>query len=137
MAAVKAAAKTKVEKKVKKVKTKVSNGIGHILATFNNTIVTITDEQGNVLVSSTPAKVGFKNSKKRTAYAATKAAVAAGSSAIEKYSLKEIKVHVKGAGVGRNAAIKGLSTAGLAITMLVDLTRTPHNGCRPARKPRK
>lgn len=125
------------KKKSKKVKAKVAAGLAHINASFNNTIVTLSDEQGNVLVSFSPAKVGFKNSKKRTAYAATKAAVAAGSAAVEKYSLKDVKVYVKGAGVGRNAAIKGLSSAGLNITMLADITRTPHNGCRPPRKPRK
>lgn len=125
------------KKKSKKAKIKVPTGFAHILASFNNTIVTLTDESGNALTSSSPAKVGFKNSKKRTAYAATKAALAAGTSAVEKYGLKDIKVFVKGAGVGRNAAIKGLSTAGLNITMLADITRTPHNGCRPPRKPRK
>lgn len=134
----KTSTKAKTEKKKsKKVRAKVPVGIANILASFNNTIITLSDEQGNVLVSFTPAKVGFKNSKKRTAFAATKAAVAAGTSAVEKYSLKDIKVFVKGAGVGRNAAIKGLSSAGLNITMLADITRTPHNGCRPARKPRK
>lgn len=133
-----AATKPQVEKKSKKkAKIKVAVGVANISATFNNTIVTIADEQGNVLVSYTPAKVGFKNSKKRTAYAATKAAVAAGSSAVEKYGLKDVKVFVKGAGVGRNAAIKGLASAGLNVTLLADITRTPHNGCRPARKPRK
>ncbi len=129
--------KTKTEKKPKKAVIKVPTGIANILATFNNTIITLSDEAGNVLSSVSPAKVGFKNSKKRTAYAATKAAVAAGTAAIEKYALKDIKVFVKGAGVGRNAAIKGLSSAGLNVTLLADITRTPHNGCRPPRKPKK
>jgi len=132
----KAADKAKV-KKVKKAAVKVPSGVANILATFNNTLITISDEQGNVLSSVSPAKVGFKNSKKRTAYAATKAAVAAGTAAIEKYALKDVKVFVKGAGVGRNAAIKGLSSAGLNVTLLADITRTPHNGCRAPRKPKK
>lgn len=131
--------KTKAEavKKVKKAKVKVLAGEAHILATFTNTIVTLTDEKGNALVQYTPARVGFKNSKKKTAYAATKAASAAAAEAIDKYGLKDVKVYVKGAGVGRNAAVKGLAAAGLSVTLLADMTRTPHNGCRPPRKPRK
>ncbi len=124
-------------KKVKKAKVKVTSGEAHILATFNNTIVSITDEQGNALVQYTPGRVGFKNSKKKTAYAATRAASAAATEAIDKYGLREVKVYVKGAGVGRNAAVKGLASAGLVVNLLADVTRTPHNGCRPPRKPRK
>jgi small subunit ribosomal protein S11 len=126
-----------VVKKPKKAKIKVLTGEAHILATFNNTLVTLTDETGNSLVQYSPARVGFKNSKKKTAYAATKAASAAAAEAMEKYGLREVKVFVKGAGVGRNAAVKGLAAAGLALTLLADVTRTPHNGCRPPRKPRK
>lgn len=129
-------AKTTV-KKVKKAKVKVNAGEAHILATFTNTIVTLTDETGNALVQYSPSRVGFKNSKKKTAYAATRAATAAATEAIEKYGLKEVKVYVKGAGVGRNAAVKGLAAAGLSVTLLADVTKTPHNGCRPPRKPRK
>lgn len=128
---------TTVVKKAKKAKVKVLAGEAHILATFNNTVVTLTDETGNTLVQYTPARVGFKNSKKKTPYAATKAAFAAASEAIDKYGLREVKVYVKGAGVGRNAAVKGLASAGLSVTLLADMTRTPHNGCRPPRKPRK
>lgn len=126
-----------VVKKSKKAKVKVLAGEAHILATFNNTVVTLTDESGNALVQYTPARVGFKNSKKKTPYAATKAAFAAATEAIDKYGLREVKVFVKGAGVGRNAAVKGLASAGLSVTLLADMTRTPHNGCRPPRKPRK
>lgn len=126
-----------VVKKAKKSKVKVLTGQAHILATFNNTIISLTDDQGNALVQYTPARVGFKNSKKKTAYAATRAASAAGAEAIEKYGLREVKVYVKGAGVGRNAAVKGLALSGLEVTLLADVTRTPHNGCRPPRKPRK
>lgn len=132
-----AAATAKVAKKTKKTKVKVTSGEAHILATFTNTIVTLTDEQGNALVQYTPSRVGFKNSKKKTAYAATRAAAAAAADAIDKYGLREVKVYVRGAGVGRNAAVKGLASAGLAVTLLADVTRTPHNGCRPPRKPRK
>ena len=128
---------TTVVKKTKKAKVKVLAGEAHILATFNNTVITLTDENGNALVQYTPARVGFKNSKKKTPYAATKAATAAATEAIDKYGLREVKVYVKGAGVGRNAAVKGLATAGLSVTLLADMTRTPHNGCRPPRKPRK
>jgi len=132
-----AKAKTSKKSKKKKAKRKVFSGIAHVLATFNNTIVTITDEEGNTLVTYSPPRVGFKNAKKRTAYAATQAALNAGAAAMEKYGLQEVKVYVKGAGIGRNAAIKGLVSAGLRITMLADVTRTPHNGCRPKKKPRK
>lgn len=124
-------------KKTKSKKRKVFKGIAHVLATFNNTIITITDEEGNALVTYSPARVGFKNAKKRTAYAATKAAMAAAAAAMDNYGLKEVKVYVKGAGIGRNAAIKGIASAGLKVTMLVDVTKTPHNGCRPKKKPRK
>lgn len=124
-------------KKTKKAKIKVLTGEAHILATFTNTIISLTDDNGNALVQYSPARVGFKNSKKKTAYAATRAASAAAAEAIEKYGLREVKVYVKGAGVGRNAAVKGLASAGLEVTLLADVTRTPHNGCRPPRKPRK
>ncbi len=130
-------AKAKKTVKKKKNKRKVLKGIVHILATFNNTIVTITDEEGATLVSYSPPRVGFKNAKKRTAYAATQAAINAAAAAMDKYGLQEVKVYVKGAGIGRNAAIKGLVTAGLKVTMLADVTKTPHNGCRPKKKPRK
>jgi len=125
------------KKKTKKVKIKVTSGAAHILASFNNTIITLTDDSGNALVTYSPNRVGFKNSKKKTAYAATRAASAAATEAMEKYGLQEIKVFVKGAGVGRNAAVKGLASAGLQVTAITDITRTPHNGCRPPRKPKK
>lgn len=137
MAATKPKTTDKAKAKSKKAKIKVPAGLAHIFATFNNTIITITDEEGKALVSYSPAKVGFKNSKKRTPFAATRAALMAGQVAIEKYGLKDVKVYVKGAGVGRNAAIKGLSSAGLNVTLLADITTVPHNGNRPPRKPRK
>ena len=137
-AATEAAGQAKAAVKVdKKKKRRVDEGLAVISASFNNTIVTITQENGDQLVQYSPARVGFKNSKKKTAYAATKAAFAAAAEAIEKHGLKDVKVYVKGAGVGRNAAVKGLASAGLNVTLLADVTRAPHNGCRPPRKPRK
>jgi len=134
MAAKKAVKKTKKSRKAKK---KTSVGHAYVLATFNNTIISITRENGDALVQYSPSRVGFKNSKKKTGYAATKAAFAAAAEAMDKYGLKEVKVYLKGAGVGRNAAIKGLASAGLSITLLADVTKAPHNGCRPPKRPRK
>lgn len=129
--------KTKTKVKSKKQKKKVTEGIAHILATFNNTMITITDLKGNTLVIMSPGHIGFKGSKKRTVFAATKAGEAAGLKAIEKYKMEQLKAYIKGAGMGRNAAVKGLASSGLRVTMIADVTKTPHNGCRPKRKPRK
>lgn len=126
------------EKKVKKSgKRTVQAGIATIQSTFNNTIITLADEQGNTLVQGSPSVVGFKGAKRSTAFAATKAAIKAGEDAVKKFGLKEVKVFIKGPGAGRNAAVKGLDSAGLRITMLIDRTPIPHNGCRPRRKPNK
>ncbi len=108
----------------------------YIEASFNNTIVTITDVEGNTLSSSSPGVVGFKGTKKSTAFAATKAAQDAVTKA-QKYGVREAKVYIKGPGPGRNAAVKGLDTGGLRITLISDLTSTPHNGCRPKNRPKK
>ena len=124
---------TKAKKKAKK---KVPSGIAKIQATFNNTIITITDLEGGVLVQGSPCTVGFKGSKKSTAFAATIAAKEAATTAMKKYGMSEVKVFIKGPGSGRNAAVKGLDSAGLRITSLADRTPIPHNGCRP-RKPRR
>ena len=121
----------------KKTKKNISNGVVTVLATFNNTIISIADENGEVLVQGSPTVVGFKGSRKSTAFAATKAAVDAAQKAIKKYGLKEVKVVLKGPGAGRNAAVKGLDSAGLKITTLADRTPLPHNGCRPRKAPRK
>jgi len=134
--------KEKTEEKVKVVKKKggkkvVPSGIASIQTTFNNTIVTISDEQGNVLVQASPSVVGFKGAKRSTAFAATKAGLLAGENAVKKFGMKEIKVYIKGPGAGRNAAVKGLDSAGLKVTQLVDRTPIPHNGCRPRKAPRK
>jgi small subunit ribosomal protein S11 len=127
-------ATTKVKKDKKR---KVTSGIATIQATFNNTIISITDENGEVLVQSSPPVVGFKGARRSTAFAATKAAVDAADKAIKKYGIREVKVVVKGPGAGRNAAVKGLDSAGLKITTLSDNTPIPHNGCRPRKAPRK
>ncbi len=121
----------------KKTKRNVSSGVATIWATFNNTIISIADENGEVLVQGSPAVVGFKGSRKSTAFAATKAAIDTAQKAIKKYGLKEVKVILKGPGAGRNAAVKGLDSAGLKITMLIDKTPIPHNGCRSRKMPRR
>jgi small subunit ribosomal protein S11 len=130
-----AKAKKKVKSK-KAIKSKVQKGMAMITATFNNTIITLTDEEGNTLVQGSPAVVGFGGARRSTAFAATKAAQDSAEKAIKKYGLKEVKVFVKGAGSGRNAAVKGLDAAGLRITYLADKTPIPHNGCRPRKAPR-
>jgi len=121
----------------KKSKRNVSSGVATIWATFDNTIISIADENGEVLVQGSPAVVGFKGSRKSTAFAATKAAIDTAQKAIKKYGLKEVKVILKGPGAGRNAAVKGLDSAGLKITTLADRTPLPHNGCRPRKAPRR
>ena len=123
--------------KKRKGKITVREGIVNILATYNNTFITISNNKGNVLIQYTPAKLGFKNTKKRTAYAATQAAIAAGQLAKEKFGLETVKVLVKGVGMGRNPAIKGLASSGLNIKMIVDTSKPPFNGPRPRKKPRK
>ncbi|MCC7289939.1 30S ribosomal protein S11 [bacterium] len=125
-------------KKVKKTtKRTVPNGIVSVQSTFNNTIITISDEEGKVLVQGSPANVGFKGARRSTAFAATKAAMYAGDIAVKKYGVKEVKAFLKGPGAGRNAAIKGLDSAGIRVTLLIDRTPLPHNGCRPRKAPRK
>jgi len=119
---------------VKVVKAKgsknVSQGIAHVLATFNNTIVSITDQRGAVLGASSAGKVGFKGSRKSTAYAAQLVAQDAARQAMG-HGLKEVEVRVKGPGAGRESAIRALQAIGLEITVIKDVTPVPHNGCRP------
>ena len=110
-------------------------GIAHVLATFNNTNVTITDRQGNVLSWSSSGASGFHGSRKSTPYAAQIAATNAAKKAIE-MGLKEVEVWVKGPGQGRESAIRSLQQAGLAITAIKDVTPIPHNGCRPPKRRR-
>lgn len=126
--------KAKTAKKTKKV---VTSGMASIQSTFNNTIITLTDENGEVLGQGSPSMVGFKGSRRSTAFAATKAAMEVAERVIKKFGLKEVKVFIKGPGAGRNSAVKGLDSAGLKVTMLVDRTPIPHNGCRARKLPRK
>jgi len=130
-------AKSKKKNKSKKVaKKRVEKGMAMIQATFNNTIITLTDEEGNALIQGSPSVVGFGGARRSTAFAATKAAQDIAEKAKKRFGLKEVKVFVKGAGSGRSAAVKGLDAAGLRITYLADRTPIPHNGCRPRKPPR-
>jgi small subunit ribosomal protein S11 len=113
----------------------VHNGIAHILATFNNTIVTITDMRGNVIGWSSAGKVGFKGSRKSTAYAAQMVAQDASRQAMG-HGLKEVEVLVKGPGAGRESAVRALQAIGLELTVIRDVTPVPHNGCRPPKQRR-
>ena len=119
----------------KKVKKNIPSGIAHIQATFNNTIVTITDMEGNVLAWSSAGANGFKGSKKGTPFAAGQAAVEAANRAKE-HGIKSLDVRVKGPGSGRESAIRSLSTAGIEIKSIKDVTPIPHNGCRPRKRRR-
>jgi small subunit ribosomal protein S11 len=119
----------------KKVKKTVSDGIAHIYATFNNTIVTITDRQGNTLSWATSGGSGFRGSRKSTPFAAQVAAERAGTAAQE-YGLKNLEVLVRGPGPGRESAVRALNNAGFKILNISDITPIPHNGCRPPKKRR-
>jgi small subunit ribosomal protein S11 len=124
--------KKPVKKKFKKAE---ATGIAHIQATFNNTIVTITDTRGNVIAWSSAGKSGFKGSKKSTPFAAGIAADATAKIALES-GVKRVEVWVKGPGAGREAAIRSLQSAGLEVTSIRDVTPIPHNGCRPPKRRR-
>jgi small subunit ribosomal protein S11 len=113
----------------------VHNGIAHVLATFNNTIVTITDLKGNVIGWSSAGKVGFKGSRKSTAYAAQMVAQDASRQAMG-HGLKEVEVLVRGPGAGRESAVRALQAIGLDLTVIRDVTPVPHNGCRPPKQRR-
>ncbi|WP_020561299.1 30S ribosomal protein S11 [Thiofilum flexile] len=119
----------------KKVKKTVTDGVAHIFASFNNTIVTITDRQGNTLSWATAGGSGFRGSRKSTPFAAQVAAERAGNAAKE-YGLKNLDVEVKGPGPGRESAVRSLNNAGYKITNITDVTPIPHNGCRPPKKRR-
>jgi small subunit ribosomal protein S11 len=113
----------------------VHSGVAHVLATFNNTIVTITDLKGNVIGWSSAGKVGFKGSRKSTAYAAQMVAQDASRQAMG-HGLKEVEVLVKGPGAGRESAVRALQAIGLDLTVIRDVTPVPHNGCRPPKQRR-
>ncbi|HIF29389.1 MAG: 30S ribosomal protein S11 [bacterium] len=120
----------------KKNKKKINpNGIVHIKATFNNTNITITDENGNVIAWATAGKAGFKGSRKNTAYAATIASEKVASEVVS-MGLASVAVRVKGPGAGRESAIRALSSAGLQVKSIADVTPLPHNGCRPKKQRR-
>ena len=125
----------KVVKAKRRVKKNVPYGVAHIHATFNNTIVTITDPDGNVISWSSAGALGFKGSRKSTPFAAQMAAEAAGKAAMD-LGVNKVEVTVKGPGQGREAAIRSLAVAGLEITAISDVTPVPHNGCRPPKRPR-
>ncbi|MEW5791207.1 MAG: 30S ribosomal protein S11 [Pseudomonadota bacterium] len=119
----------------KRVKKNVADGVAHIYASFNNTIVTISDRQGNVLAWATAGGSGFRGSRKSTPFAAQVAAEAAGRKAQE-FGVKNLDVEVKGPGPGRESAVRALNTAGFKVNSIRDVTPIPHNGCRPPKKRR-
>ena len=119
----------------KRVKKQVSDGIAHVHASFNNTIITITDRQGNALSWATSGGSGFRGSRKSTPYAAQVAAEKAGEAAKD-FGLKNLEVLVKGPGPGRESSIRALNAIGYKITNITDVTPIPHNGCRPPKKRR-
>lgn len=121
--------------KTKKEKKNIASGVVHIQASFNNTIVTITDTAGNVITWSSAGNLGFKGSRKSTPYAAQVAAAAAAKKAME-HGMRQIDVYVKGPGAGRESAIRSLQAAGLEINLIKDVTPVPHNGCRPPKRRR-
>jgi small subunit ribosomal protein S11 len=121
--------------KKKKVKRSVAKGIAHVKATFNNTVITITDPQGNVLCADSAGTIGFKGSRKSTPFAAQRAAEACADKAM-KMGMREVEVRVKGPGSGRESAITALQAAGLKVTAIEDVTPIPHNGCRPRKRRR-
>jgi small subunit ribosomal protein S11 len=126
---------TGTPKAKKRVKKSVAEGIAHIQASFNNTIITISDRQGNVLTWATAGGAGFKGSRKSTPFAAQVAADKAGRAAQE-YGVKALEVHVKGPGPGRDSAVRALHALGYEISNIIDVTPLPHNGCRPAKRRR-
>ncbi|MBE6127217.1 MAG: 30S ribosomal protein S11 [Erysipelotrichaceae bacterium] len=119
----------------KKIKRSYTKGVAHIHATFNNTIVTITDVQGNVIAWSSAGALGYKGAKKSTPFAAQLAAEAAAKTAFDQ-GLRTVDVEVKGPGAGRESAVRALTVAGLQVTSIEDTTPIPHNGCRPPKRPR-
>ena len=123
---------TKTRKKVKRT---VIDGMAHIHASFNNTIITITDRQGNALTWATAGGSGFRGSRKSTPFAAQIASQKAGESALE-FGMKSLEVFIKGPGPGRESAVRALNAVGFKITNITDVTPVPHNGCRPPKKRR-
>ena len=125
----------KVVRNKKKVSKNIINGVAHIRSTFNNTIVTIADTEGNVLSWASAGGLGFRGSRKSTPFAAQMAAEEATKAAME-HGLKQVEAYVKGPGAGREAAIRALQAAGLEVNSIRDVTPIPHNGCRPPKRRR-
>jgi len=119
----------------KKVKKNIADGIAHVHASFNNTIITITDRQGNALSWATSGGAGFKGSRKSTPFAAQVAAETAGRVALE-YGIKTLEVRIKGPGPGRESSVRALNALGIKISSIADITPVPHNGCRPPKRRR-
>ena len=132
MAKASASGASRVRKKVKK---NVSDGIAHVHASFNNTIITITDRQGNALSWATSGGAGFKGSRKSNPFAAQVAAETAGRVALE-YGIKTLEVRIKGPGPGRESSVRALNALGIKISSIADITPVPHNGCRPPKRRR-
>ncbi|MBP8855472.1 MAG: 30S ribosomal protein S11 [Oscillospiraceae bacterium] len=133
--AIKAAAKKAVTRTKKRERKNIERGCAHIQSTFNNTIVTITDVQGNAISWSSAGGLGFRGSRKSTPFAAQTAAETAAKAAME-HGMKSVEVFVKGPGAGREAAIRALQATGLEVNMIKDVTPIPHNGCRPPKRRR-
>ena len=114
----------------------IAYGVAHIKSSFNNTIVSIADPEGNVLAWASAGNVGFKGSRKGTPYAAQQAAATAAGVARDQYGMKSVEVRVKGPGAGRESAVRALASAGLHINAIKDVTPVPHNGCRPPKRRR-
>ena len=131
-------AKQNAKKVIKRRKERknIEKGAAHIRSSFNNTMVTITDTNGNALSWASSGGLGYRGSRKSTPYAAQMAAETAAKAAIENCGLKTVEVYVKGPGQGREAAIRALQSAGLEVTMIKDVTPIPHNGCRPPKRRR-
>lgn len=119
----------------KRVKKNIQSGVAHITSTFNNTVITITDVQGNVISWSSAGARGFKNSRKSTPFAAQVAAGDAAAKAME-HGMKTVQVFMKGPGSGRESALRALASAGLKVSLIRDVTPIPHNGCRPPKRRR-
>jgi small subunit ribosomal protein S11 len=127
---------TNATKSRKKIKRQISDGIAHIYSSFNNTIVTITDVQGNAIAWTSAANCGYRGSRKSTPYAAGEAAQKAAQAVVENFGMKNVQVRVKGPGPGRESAIRALHAAGLKIVSITDVTGIPFNGCRDPKKRR-
>ena len=128
-------AQTKKTTKKRKITTNVDKGIVHVQSSFNNTIVTITDTQGNALSACSSGELGYRGNRKSTPFAAGQAAETAAKKAKD-YGLKSVEVYVKGPGNGRESAIRSLAAAGLEVTLIRDVSPIPHNGCRPPKRRR-